>query len=109
MLINPNSGHAHLRAKCQKQTWMSSRAILREPPRSKKSRDATLAYQRCGLGGRYESGRPRAIGIGSSISQEAALLIAAAVVAVGVVVARSPVGIADLASVVKSPAARDVT
>ena len=45
----------------------------------------------------------------SSISQEAALLIAAAVVAVGVVVARSPVGIADLASVVKSPAARDVT
>jgi len=60
-------------------------------------------------GGRYESGRPRAIGIGSSISQEAALLIAAAVVAVGVVVARSPVGIADLASVVKSPAARDVT
>ena len=41
--------------------------------------------------------------------QEAALLIAAAVVAVGVVVARSPVGIADLASVVKSPAARDVT
>jgi len=42
-------------------------------------------------------------------SQEAALLIAAAVVAVGVVVARSPVGIADLASVVKSPVARDVT
>jgi len=41
--------------------------------------------------------------------QEAALLIAAAVVAVGVVVARSPVGIADLASVVKSPVARDVT
>jgi hypothetical protein len=41
--------------------------------------------------------------------QEAALLIAAAVVAVGVVVARSPVGIADLASVVKSPAAHDVT
>jgi hypothetical protein len=60
-------------------------------------------------GPRYESGRPRAIGIGSSISQEAALLIAAAVVAVGVVVARSPVGIADLASVVKSPVARDVT
>src|SRR4029078_7687872 len=41
--------------------------------------------------------------------QEAALLIAAAVVAVGVVVARSPVGIADLASVVKSPGASDVT
>jgi len=59
-------------------------------------------------GPRYESGRPRAIGIGS-ISQEAALLIAAAVAAVGVVVARSPVGIADLASVVKAPAARDVT
>jgi len=41
--------------------------------------------------------------------QEAALLIAAAVVAVGVVVARSPVGIADLVSVVESPVARDVT
>jgi hypothetical protein len=39
----------------------------------------------------------------------AAILIAAAVSAVGVVVARSPVGIADLASVVKSPADCKVT
>jgi hypothetical protein len=59
---------------------------------------------------RYESGRPRAIGIGSSnLSQEAVLLIATAVVAVRVVVARSPVEIPHVASVVKSPAGRDVT
>src|SRR4029079_10785320 len=59
-------------------------------------------------GAATKAGAPELLGLDHP-SQEAALLIAAAVVAVGVVVARSPVGIADLASVVKSPAARDVT
>ena len=87
----------------------STRAASIEKEPGCDSRLSAMRTLRKAGGPRYESGRPRAIGIGSSISQEAALLIAAAVVAVGVVVARSPVGIANLASVVKSPAARDVT
>ena len=53
--------------------------------------------------------RPRAIGIGSYNWSHERCGLLATISPVGVVVARSPVGIVGLASVVKSPAARDVT
>ena len=97
-------------AKCQKQTWMPWRAIPTSTVSIKKEpcmplgliSDADAEKKRApALGERAPAG----IGIGSPNLCRSAVLLLAAVGAVGVVVvAWSPVRIADLASLVKTAA-----